>query len=105
MQENREAVYLDYPQAQKHQQRYCCAGCWGHLTIYNTRRDDRKVIIRCNQCGDGRGFVTKTYAERREAESRAEYIEAKRNIGKVIGLESEKKTTEQILKEIGHDRQ
>lgn len=86
--------------AQQFIARYCCAACWGHLVIIDERREDRKVTVHCHQCGAGRGFVTQGYAERRIAESAAEYEEAKNNIGKVIGLQTVKKSADQILQEL-----
>jgi hypothetical protein len=80
-------------------QRDCvCAGCWGHLVIYNRRG---VLSIECPNCGPERGFVTRAGAEHRRSENSAEYLDATQNLSKILGLPVAQKTDRQILSELG----
>jgi hypothetical protein len=81
---------------------YCCATCWGHLTVRRTA--DGETRIECGKYGaEHQGFVTKAYAERRRAESAAEAAEVKellRGLG-VIDNPNAGKTADDILRDLG----
>ena len=94
-----EVELYDYLDATRTQQRYCCAGCWGHLTIWSVRGTS-DVRLACHKCGDGRGFVTKAYAERRRSESLAEAAEAKSLLRKIGVLPKSTQTVTETLKEL-----
>jgi len=69
---------------------YVCAQCWGSL-IYEVVRGKtpKRYKVYCQNCGEDRGFVTRSYAERRKAESNAEKAEAERNLGAALGIEKQ----------------
>jgi len=76
-----------------------CAQCWGPLTTDFERGATRKKYKAfCHKCGEGRGFVTRKYAEQRRAESYAEANEAARNLGKILGVEEDKQLTKDAIK-------
>ena len=83
------------------QSKYVCAGCFGDLEERWVDGPSHLSFVYCSKCGPGRGFVTRRHAEQRLAESRSEAAEVEQNIGYLIGLNKPKKSTEQILKELG----
>jgi hypothetical protein len=96
---HREEVLLDIAQALVVRERYVCAMCWGNLNVYFAHSGPARVT--CDRCGDGQGFVTKRFAERRRNESRGEAIEV-RDLLKRIGVTPHVvKTAEELLAEIG----
>jgi hypothetical protein len=79
---------------------YCCAYCYGQLVELADEDGGYQVV--CLNCGDGAGFVTKTYAARRRTESVGEAVEVKHMLQEVGVLPlPEKKTQAQLLKELG----
>lgn len=55
---------------------YRCGACWDLLSAHFA--DDRKYKVTCVNCGDHvPGLVSVRYVERRQAESHAQYIEAR----------------------------
>jgi DNA-directed RNA polymerase subunit RPC12/RpoP len=90
--------------AQRTMQRYCCSGCWSHLNTYN--RPGKGLYVLCPDCGDKTpGYVSKSWVERRKAESHAEAYEAKRNLRDALPFlnETAKKSAEELLAEIGFE--
>ena len=95
--ETKQAVILSPKQAANTLRRYCCAGCWGPLTEYIVPGGLSRVA--CGRCGDGRGFVTRRYAENRLACSVAEALEVKLLLREANILP--KRSAGQILAEMG----
>ena len=91
-------VIMPYERAVRFQKRYCCAGCWGHLNVYAVP-ESREVRISCGNCGDGRGFVTKRYAEGRRQESKADAMDVHVTLTAVGILP--RRSEAQLLKELG----
>jgi hypothetical protein len=96
----RRAVFLEANQALIVRERYVCAKCWGHLNVYFTPGEaDGRVT--CDQCGDGSGFVTKRFAERRRQASRGEAIEVRELLARIGVTPHVVRTAEELLAEIG----
>ena len=72
-----------------------CAQCWGKLSSRLINRDNLNLY--CAKCGDGHGFVTLAYAQRRQAESGSELVDVKHN----LNLLGTTKTEEELIKELG----
>lgn len=72
-----------------------CAQCWGKLMNRQVDRDNMQVY--CPKCGDGHGFVTFAYADRRRSESGGQLQDVKRN----LHLLGTTKTEEELIKELG----
>lgn len=81
-------------------QRYCCAGCWGHLNTYH-EPGSRLVRVVCDKCGDGRGFVTKRYAEKRRSESFGEAFEVRDLLEHTGLIMRPTRTVAEVLKDLG----
>lgn len=80
--------------------RYRCAGCWGVLVALPA--EGSLLDVQCGgDCPDNSGFVTKGFAERRQAESIAELHEARHNLKDIIPVPHVDKTGDEILKELG----
>lgn len=85
--------------AMETQRRYVCARCWGPLIILPG--EDRQMQVVCAnpaRC-DGKGFVTRKYAERRREESIAELWEVRSNYPDLV--RRTRKPTAQLLAELG----
>lgn len=93
-------IYLEVTRALVVRERYVCAKCWGHLNVYFApgERDGR---VTCDQCGDGCGFVTKSFAERRRRASRCEAIEVRELLARIGVTPHVVRTAEELLREIG----
>lgn len=93
----KEQVFLP-DEARRVVRDYACAQCWGPLI---ERYDWRLRVseVECPRCGSERGIVTRRYAELRLAESRAEWAEARANLGWIAGIEP--KSTDELLSELG----
>lgn len=98
--ERARVVTLDLPAAQLVQRDYCCAGCWGHLNLYHVP-ESRQVRITCDNCGDGRGFVTKRYAENRRANSGSEAVEVNQLLREIGVLEFTRRSVSEVLADLG----
>ena len=88
--------------------RYCCSNCWGHLLRFHTKvEEDGKTHIEeyvlCHSCLDEtRGYVTKSYAERKRQESEVQYTEARHNLAETLGIPtSSGKSPEELLRDLG----
>lgn len=92
-------IILPDAQAEQTQRDYVCAGCWGRINIYYQKGGLARVV--CDKCGDGRGFVTKRYAERRREEDFAEASEVRRMLRQIKVITRQPKTTDELLKELG----
>lgn len=78
---------MNYTETQTVMQNYVCSICWGHLMAYI---EDGAYVVRCAKYGDAHsGYVRRTYAERRKAESFFEAVEARANLKDVLGLGTE----------------
>ena len=89
--------------------RYRCSTCWGGLVadmitddIHNEDYRNRNIHCENPDC-TGAGFVTTKYVDRKLSEDRADYIEAKMNLGKTLHLPDPYKnqTIEDHLKALG----
>lgn len=79
---------------------YVCSRCWGHLT--QQHGPNRTWIVRCpNPDCNGVGFVTRGYAERRQAESFADLAEARHNLKDIIPTKEDNKTESELIDELG----
>lgn len=77
---------------------YVCAQCWGSLQFgLNKNSKVKKYKVYCPKCGEDRGFVTRKFADKKRVESRLEAIEAKRNIGNLLGIEEEQIDRDQAI--------
>jgi len=90
---------LEYAEANSIR-RYCvCSQCWGPLKVDFERGATRKKYkVYCEKCGEGRGFVSREYADRRKAEDANDARDARRNLEEALGMKSEKKSVEEISK-------
>lgn len=93
---------MDFWLARDTENRYVCARCWGRL-VAKKAQDFRQADVVCanrdhDRC-DGKGFVTKAYAERRRQESIAEYYEVLHNYPDL--LPKRVVTERQVLSELG----
>ncbi len=89
-------------EAQKLVRDYLCSDCWGVLAEYYDQ-GTRMSVVRCSTEGcPCNGLVSKSFVERRKAESRAELSEARIALRDAVPwLRGEKKSVEQLLKELG----
>jgi DNA-directed RNA polymerase subunit RPC12/RpoP len=83
---------------------YVCAHCWGMLTAEHAE-DRANWIIKCVRCGDGVGFVSKYYIDKRKQTDRAEFQEVNNLLKSLNIIEDtskfDGKSNEQILEELG----
>lgn len=91
---------LSVQEAKSIEDSHVCAQCWGPLTTLRSSIPDRTFKVICPNCGEDRGFVTREYAEKRKGESRMEAVEAQHNIGKQLGIKTEKHDRDQLIKEL-----
>ena len=90
---------MDFATAQRMQRTHRCAGCYGYLTIGYVDG----FTPYCTNCGQGRGYVTLYYVERKLAEARADFAEATQTLVKCgILPEPPKLSEEEILKSLGY---
>lgn len=94
-----DAVILDPASAQITRRDYCCAGCWGHLNLYDVPGQGTRIA--CPSCGDGRGFVTKHYSGRRRSEDHADALEVKLMLERIGVLQTTAQSEQDILRELG----
>ena len=89
-------------EAQKLVRDYVCSDCWGILAEYYDR-ETRTSTVRCSTEGcPCNGLVSKSFVERRKAESHVELSEARIALRDAVPwLRGEKKSVEQLLKELG----
>ena len=97
--EDSKAVVLETEQAELTQRDYVCAGCWRRLNLYYL--SDQLVRITCDRCGDGRGFVHKSWVERRRNEDFADASEIRRMLRQIHVLAHKPRTEDEILHEMG----
>jgi DNA-directed RNA polymerase subunit RPC12/RpoP len=101
MSEDSDQIY-EYVQAEKVLRDYVCAGCYGHLVTDFVETDRNARLVRCPSCGDGRGFVTRKYAERRQSESIGEALVARKNLERAMPvLRRPERPTSDLLSELG----
>jgi hypothetical protein len=90
---------MEFATAQRIQRTHRCAGCYGYLTIGFVNGFE----LYCVSCGNGRGFVSAHYVERKLTESRADSAEATQTLVKCgILPEPPKLSEEEILKSLGY---
>lgn len=102
-QRNRGEILLDISQALVVRERYVCAKCWGQLNVYFEHSGPARVM--CDVCGDGQGFVSKRFAERKRAQSRGELIEVKELLKRIGVVPQIYRTAEELLAELGDEGQ
>jgi len=81
---------------------YVCNNCWGTLVEhYNPKTQTTTLYCATTDCPCD-GLVSKGFVDRCKAESRAELSEARIALRDAVPwLRSEKKSTEQLLEELG----
>lgn len=89
-----------FTQALMVQRHYVCAGCYGRLNILDDGNAERLVRMVCAKCGEGRGLVTREYAEAKRAESRSDLFDAMSNLSEYFP--QEKKSAKELLNELGY---
>jgi DNA-directed RNA polymerase subunit RPC12/RpoP len=83
---------------------YVCAHCWGMLTAEHAE-DRINWIVKCARCGDGVGFVSKYYTDKRKQTDYAEFQEVSNLLKSLNIIEDtsrlDGKSNEQLLEELG----
>ncbi len=94
---------LELADANQIARKYVCSTCWGNLGVFFSDNGLYKVVCLHDGCSY-LGLVTRKYAEDQRTKSRIDLIEAKENLGKIMGIESENKdkTVEEMLKGLGY---
>lgn len=89
--------------AERFTRRYVCGKCWNDLQTYQIKGDLVHLHVTCELCGDGSGFVSRRYAERRQQESLTEYVEAKALLTPAVPWmrQAARKTEKEILSSLG----
>jgi len=85
--------------AEQMQEEYVCAGCWQRLSLEYTA--DKTARVTCVRCGDDRGFVHKSWAEKQREHDFADASEVKRLLKKLGVIDQQSKTEEEILADLG----
>lgn len=93
-------IIVDQAMAQLIRRDYCCAGCWGHLNLYHVP-DSRQVRVRCDNCGDGRGFVTKRFVDRRRSDNLGEAVEVRQMLRGVGVVQYTQRSVQEVLADLG----
>jgi hypothetical protein len=78
---------------------YVCSGCWGNLSFKLVGDRWYALCVECQE--ETPGYTSKYFAERRREESESELIEARRNLAKVLGLETERQSVAKNLSDLG----
>ena len=94
-----DQVILSTEQAIARQQDYVCAGCWGQLNVYLL--PEHQARLTCDRCGDGRGFVRRSFTERRRDENVFEARDVRRLLRQIHILQHQPMTEAEILRELG----
>lgn len=97
-------MIVDVREARTLVSRYVCSDCWGELAEFYDHRDPAHSDVRCGTEGCAcKGFVTRSYTERRLAEQRGEAAEAGYSLRTAIAEISQapQKTQAELLKDIG----
>lgn len=80
---------------------YVCSTCWGALSF---KYHEKKWYAICPACDENTvGYTSKAYAERRQAESTQEAIEAARNLRDILGLQPDKQSVAKNLQDLGYE--
>lgn len=96
-----QSFVMPYMKARITARDYVCASCWGHLLFEHTGEANGNCQVHCfNRSCEGAGFVTKSFVQRRVEQSHFDYVEAKRNLGSMLGIQEEQDTN-QALQELG----
>lgn len=72
----------DYADVERFVRDHLCRQCWQPLIILAA--PDRQYKVVCSACGEGERFVSKAYVERRRADDRRDYVDARVNLVKSI---------------------
>ena len=82
---------------------HVCSACWGLLIKIRPVREERRYIVRCEECGEQtRGYVTRKYAQRRAEASYQEMRAAKDALRDAIPwMRLPNKPLNQLLKDLG----
>lgn len=98
---NTNLVLMSIDQALVVRERYVCSRCWGQLNVYFDHSGPARVT--CDRCGDGHGFVSKRFAERRRQVSRGEAIEVRELLARIGVVPHVVHTVDELLAEIGKE--
>lgn len=90
---------LDLQEAEHIKRNHVCSKCWGALNTERVPGTEFYKVV-CPKCGEDQGFVTKAYVERRRQENHFEAIEAKHNLGKILGIPEEPFDREEATKKM-----
>ena len=92
---------LDDAQADRTVKHYACSACWGHLVKYPA--PNRQWHVKCPVCGDAtRGYVKRSYVERRLKESQAEAVEAREALKGAMPTLATRRTQAETLADLGY---
>lgn len=81
---------------------HVCSACWGLLIKIRPVREEKRWVVRCEECGEQtRGYVTRAYAQRRAEASYIEAQAARAALRSAVPWMQNKKTLAQLLKELG----
>ena len=78
------------PKAEKLVRDYVCAQCWGELKM-RVRWERGKGVwfeVGCALHPEHEGFVRRSWAEKRRAESMSELMEARENLREALGIDT-----------------
>ena len=95
---------MDEAKAEKFIHRYVCSTCWGELVADQVEGQRYNRSVHCGNEGcSGPGFVTRKYVEKRRDADHFDFLDASRNLRKVLNLPDPNagKTTDQLIKELG----
>lgn len=95
-------TFTDPFQADEFAQKHVCAACWGLLIKVRPVREERRWVMRCEECGSQtKGYVTRRWAQQRAETSRAELLEAKRALRDAVPWLKPNTSIANILRELG----
>jgi len=91
---------MDDTQADRTVKFYACSACWGYLIKFPA--PNRQWYVKCQVCGDNtRGYVKRSYVDRRLAESKAEAHEAREALRGAMPTLVTRRTQAETLAELG----
>jgi hypothetical protein len=95
-------VFTDPFKADEFIQAHVCSACWGLLIKTRPVREERRWIVRCEECGEStKGYVTRAYAQRRAEASYIERQAARAALRDAVPWMRSNKSPKQLLKELG----
>lgn len=80
---------------------YVCSICWGPLDFHQDRETHHWYALCRTHKNETVGYTSRKFAERKRDESVNELLEAKRNLGDLMGLRKPKQSVKEAMKELG----